>query len=648
MAFDNNVSPGTPPLNWQKIKDSFDVINQNFTQIGAAIAQYRPVTIINIDTSNPVKVTTNGVHELEAGTKVNITTSGVSQLDGNEYYVAISSPDELLLYTDALLTTSVDGAAHDAYPSSGGVVQGFSPFANLDFDVFRNNIIPSNTGLYNLGSATKQWKEVHIEPGSEVPDSENNGLWLGSAQIRGNGTTIRLPAGSTIQPLDDDADPVPILDINKTFFKEVQVDNGNAVVADEFVDSLNLISGTAMQLTVDSSAESITFANTGVTQLAGSTGISVSAATGNITLSNTGVTSVGNGSTLPAGLTVGSGIARDNTTGVVTFTNTGVIDLDDGFGITLSRDDATGIVTVTNAAPAVNTFGTFSVQGQADVQPDNTADTLEFIAGYGIGITTDGTNDKITFAFDSNVDINGSVFADDSTLLVDGVMGRIVADVYANVFGNVTGNTTGYHTGDVTGSVFADDSTRIVNAIDGTVDANIDRGTTAFTLGAGTISIVSGNALDIESSNSYDLTVNSGNDAYYYSDFGNTLIDAGEALTLSAVNGININSPVNTVIQGTAGFVGDLTGSVFGDDSTKLVDGVEGKIVGPVESDNIRGSFIGTVFADDSTVILDELGNLRYYPTTPGDWNGTAPTTVGEALDRLATLVKSLNSGVGA
>lgn len=625
MAFNNNVSPGTPPLNWQKIKDSFDVINQNFTQIGAAIAQYRPVTIINIDTSNPVKVTTDGSHELEAGTKVNITTSGVSQLDGNEYYVAISSPDELLLYTDEALSIAVDGATHDAYPSSGGVIQGFSPFANLDFDVFRNNIIPADTGIYNLGSFSKQWKEVHIEPSSDVPGSENNGLWLGLAKIEGNGTVINLPVDSTV-------DGTKIIDLDKTFFKEVQVDNENAVVADEFVDSLNLISGTAMQLTVDSSAESITFANTGVTQLAGSTGISVSAATGNITLSNTGVTSVGNGSTLPAGLTVGSGIARDNTTGVVTFTNTGVIDLDDGFGITLSRDDATGIVTVTNAAPAVNTFGTFAVQGQADVQPDNTADTLEFIAGYGIGITTDGTNDKITFAFDSNVDINGSVFADDSTLLVDGVMGRIVADVYANVFGNVTGNvtgdvtgnTTGYHTGDVTGSVFADDSTKLVDAVDGTF--NLDGS-------------VSSNII-ADQDNQYDLGSSS---LQYKNLFLSQHIEmGGNIVAIGNVTAANVTGNLSGY------HTGDMTGSVFGDDSTKLVDGAESKIVGPIESDNIRGSFIGTVFADDSTVILDELGNLRYYPTTPGDWNGTAPSTVGEALDRLATLIKSLNSGVGA
>lgn len=587
MAFNNNVSPGTPPLNWQKIKDSFDVINANFTQIGTAIAQYRPVTIINIDASNPVKVTTNGSHDLEAGARVSITGSGVSQLDTNQYYVTISSADEVLLYTDADLTVAVDGTAHDAYPSSGGVIQGYSPFANLDFDNFRNNIVPAETGKFNLGSFTKQWKELHVEPKSDVPGSENNGLWLGLAKVEGVGTVINLPVDSTV-------DGTKIIDLDKTFFKEVQVDNGNAVVADEFVDSLNLISGTAMQLTVDSGAESVTFTNTGVTQLAGSTGISVSAGTGNITLTNTGVTSLGNASTLPTGLPVGSGIARDNTTGVVTMTNTGVIDLDDGFGITLSRDDATGIVTVTNAAPAVNTFGTFAVQGQSDIQPDNTSDTLEIVAGYGIGISTDGVNDKITFAFDPNVDINGSVFADDSTLLVDGVMGRIVADVYANVFGNVTGNvtgdvtgnTTGYHTGDVTGSVFADDSTKLVDAVDGTF--NLDGS-------------VSSNIIADQDSQ-YDLGSSS---LQYKNLFLSQHIEmGGNIVAIGNVTAANVTG--NLLGYHT----GDMTGSVFGDDSTKLVDGVESKIVGPVESDNIRGSFIGTVFSDDSSVVINEEGTV--------------------------------------
>lgn len=37
-----------------------------------------------------------------------------------------------------------------------------------------------------------------------------------------------------------------------------------------------------------------------------------------------------------------------------------------------------------------------------------------------------------------------------------------------------------------------------------------------------------------------------------------------------------------------------------------------------------------------------------YNATTPTDWNGTAPTTIGDAIDRLAALVKTLNSGTGA
>ena len=93
----------------------------------------------------------------------------------------------------------------------------------------------------------------------------------------------------------------------------------------------------------------------------------------------------------------------------------------------------------------------------------------------------------------------GSIVADDSTLLVDGISGKIVGPVEANVTGNVTGNltgnvignitgvitgtagstilgtvtgdTTGYHTGDVKGSVFADNSSLIVDAISNSVIA---------------------------------------------------------------------------------------------------------------------------------------------------------------------------------
>jgi hypothetical protein len=625
MAYKTNISPGNAPLKWSNVNDALDEINNNFTILGASIAQYTEKNIANIDQSNPVKITTVSNHELSDGQRITVKSSGVSQLDGNTYYVDVTSDDEVLLYTDENLTTAVDGSAHDAYASGGGQVQGFSPFASVDFETFRSSIIPSDTNTYKLGNFTNMWKEVHIDSSSDAPDDQNNGLWLGLAKVKGVGTIVDLPLGSTVNG-------ELIINPDQTFFKSVQIDNGDRIVADDFVDTLNLISGTAIAMTADSGAESITITNTGVTQLTGSTGVGVSAATGNITLTNTGVTSVANGSTLPTGRPVGTGVAVDSSTGSITLTNTGVMEVQNGFGITVSTDPATGIATVTNSAPAVNTFGTFAVQGQSDVNPDNTADTLEFVAGYGIVITTDGGNDKITFTLNQNIDINGSVFADDSTLLVDGVLGRITADVYADVYGNVTGdvtgnvvgNTTGYHTGDVTGSVFADDSTKLVDSVDSTFNLN------------GTV----GTSIIGNQDNQYDLGSSSNQ---FKSLFLSQHIEmGGNIVAIGNISGATLSGNF------TGYQTGDMTGSVFGDDSTKLVDGAESKIVGPVESDNIRGSFIGTVFADDSTVILDELGNLRYYPTTPSDWNGDAPTTVGEALDRLATLIKTLNGGTGA
>lgn len=140
--------------------------------------------------------------------------------------------------------------------------------------------------------------------------------------------------------------------------------------------------------------------------------------------------------------------------------------------------------------------------------------------------TTSPTHSAISFAYDdlagkltATVDLanyngvikassfNGSVVADDSTTLVDAVLGLITGDVVGNVegnlfstntgnivlntsaatavftgnvtgnlVGNVTGNTTGYHTGDVKGSVFADNSSILVDAVDGIFFGTVDTG----------------------------------------------------------------------------------------------------------------------------------------------------------------------------
>jgi len=84
--------------------------------------------------------------------------------------------------------------------------------------------------------------------------------------------------------------------------------------------------------------------------------------------------------------------------------------------------------------------------------------------------------------------LKGSIMADDSSLMVDtidnkiyasngffgnltgNVTGNLTGNVAGNLTGNLTGNSTGFHTGDVKGSIFADDSSVLVNGPDASIN----------------------------------------------------------------------------------------------------------------------------------------------------------------------------------
>lgn len=298
----------------------------------------------------------------------------------------------------------------------------------IDFEQFDNNVIPATSNSIRLGDIIKPWKRLHVDSYRDNLTDTMNGLWLGSAHIKGIDTSVDLPSGSTVAGN-------LIIDPEKTFFKRVSVDDFNVVEANEFSDTLNLAAGTAMQLVVDSAAERITINNAGVTSLIGGTAISVSSATGNITVTNTGVTSLSNTTTLPSGLTAGSGITVSAANGAVMITNTGVLQVQQGFGITVSTDVSTGIATISNSAPAQVTFRNYVINGDNlnPIVADSTSDTMYINTGYGLTTTKDPATDTVNIALNQRIDILGSVFGDDSSLLVDGVMGRIIAPVYTSL-----------------------------------------------------------------------------------------------------------------------------------------------------------------------------------------------------------------------
>jgi hypothetical protein len=404
--------------------------------------------------------------------------------------------------------------------------------SGADLSGLASSIIPDANALRNLGSEERKWNEIWATE-----------LNLGTAVITATGETINLPVGSTIGGLR----------VDESYFKTIAVSGQDSVVADEGTDTLTLSSGTGVSIATNATTDTITFSNTGVTAAAAGTGIGVSAATGNVTFSNTGVVNA----------VAGNGIGVSSATGNVTISNTGVRQLVAGSGIVL--DATTGIVTVSNSAPNVaqNVYRFIAVSGQSTLDPAGPLSTLNLLAGpAGLSITTDPANNRVTFtntgvtnisvddAFNissgtgsvnvslkstiqRNIegDITGSVFADDSTMLIDATEGRIVGPVFANVTGDIQGSV----------GVF----------------------TNSVTVGAGVNGILS----------------TTGNDVYLF----NTA--SGAKLGLVVREGIlnktvlEINSTAKTIALDNTytvtGFVGTVTGNIF----TNLIDSADSSAI---------------------------------------------------------------------
>jgi len=144
----------------------------------------------------------------------------------------------------------------------------------------------------------------------------------------------------------------------------------------------------------------------------------------------------------------------------------------------------------------------------------------------GTNLEIDGANGNI-YAATVSADLKGSVFADDSTVLIDGINGRILGEVYTSVANiKITGGTSGQYL-----------------RTDGT--GNLSWHTVSGGTGGGASVLEDLNDVNILSPR------------------------ANQILSWNGANWIN-----------TSHFVGDVSGSVFGDDSTVLVDGVKHELHG--------------------------------------------------------------------
>jgi len=104
----------------------------------------------------------------------------------------------------------------------------------------------------------------------------------------------------------------------------------------------------------------------------------------------------------------------------------------------------------TNQVLVTNGEGQLEFRDQLDVDFSIT-DIQGSVYGQDSSLIVDSENNLLIGNLTG--DVTGSVFADDSTILVDGTNGVL----------------RGTHIGDVTGSVFADDSTILVDGVNATI-----------------------------------------------------------------------------------------------------------------------------------------------------------------------------------
>ena len=671
MAYNTNITPGNPPLLWDKFKSALDEVNANFVTIGATLAGGEQKTITNATQASPVVVTTSTAHGLTDGQRVTITdVVGMTQLNGNTYYADVLTGNTFALYTDAGISSAVNGTAFTAY-SSGGKTQGLNEFSTLNLEALTTSVKPAADSVKVLGDATHKWKEVHVAETLSSAGNEDNGLYLGTAHVKGESGKVDLPFGSTI---NGDL----IIDPEKRYFRYINLDDGDIVEADHTNDTLSFYGGTGVQLVAGSDADSITFINDGVTQAIASTGISVSSATGNVTITNTGVTSAQNTTNIPSratGRTPGEGISVSATTGAVQFTNTGVLEVQQGFGITVSTDGATGITTVSNGAPAVPTFQQIAVDGQTSIAADSTADILTFESGYGIGITLDSPNDKITIAVDPKIDITGSVFADDSGLLVDGVEGKIIGPVDTTslrtseitiALGKQTGKTTqgtsAVALGDQAGETSQGNSAVAIGdqageTTQGAESVAIGKGSGETTQGTYAQAIGNNAGNTNQGQNAVALGSqagenNQGAKAIALGQYAGQTSQAANSIVINATGSAVENTTASSLVikpirnavgttmlmynatSGEVSYTGspvtDIKGSVFGDDSTLLIDAVSSTIPAAVLNGTATIDIRGSVFGDDSSVVIDGATGTVTGKIAP---NSAAPSSESEVAE---------------
>jgi len=214
-------------------------------------------------------------------------------------------------------------------------------------------------------------------------------------------------------------------------------------------------------------------------------------------------------------------------------------------------------------------------------------------------------------------DLRGSVFADDSTAIIDGATGTVRANA-------LTGNLPALNAANLTNITGSNITGTISNA-----DVNASRliGALPAIDGSALTNISLNNVGDLNGDVTGDLT-----GSVFATD--NTIMVNGTSKEIFGTLNGNVTGDV------TGDVVGDLTGDVTGDVTGNITPAGTSTFTGTVDFDGANvtglgsievtptGDLTGSVFADDSTLLVD--GVNAQIPSA--NLNGALPAIAGDAI----------------
>jgi len=264
----------------------------------------------------------------------------------------------------------------------------------------------------------------------------------------------------------------------------------------------------------------------------------------------------------------------------------------DGTSVTI---DPQGVISSVSVTPSSNSFSTISVSGQSDVVADSATDILTFVAGTGITLTTNATNDSLT--------ITNSATATNS---------------FTNI--SVSGQST----------VVADSATDTLTLVAGTnVSITTNAGTDAITINAG-----------------YDQSLNTTNDVVFNTVTASQLISSGTGVpTYTSGTDFIFNTGNNVgalILNGDLEVTGTATFDNLGTANGIASLGADGKLEASQIPTSLTGAVVTTgSYSDPSWLTLTAskvgLGNVTNEskatmfssPTFTGTVAGVTATHVG-------------------